>query len=340
LQALYLPWTSYAIVPLFALANAGVPLSGAAFHAAVRSRIALGIVVAYVVGKPLAISLGTAVLTRIAPALRPPIGWLSIVTGSAAAGAAFTVSLLVAALALHGADLEAAKLAILAAALVAPLSATAIVRLARLMPVDLRLRAVLGQAESIVDLAVPVDPERDHVRGRADATVTLVEYGDFECPYCGRAEAAITEVLGADADVRYVWRHLPLADVHPHTQTAAEASEAAAAQGKFWEMHDMLLDHQDQLEPDDLVRYAADLGLDVDRFVDDLRHHAGGKRISDDVEGAERSGVAGTPTFFVNGRRHWGAYDAAGLARSIREARARAAVQDGDSPRQRTVTTS
>ncbi len=325
LQELFLPWTSYAIVPLFALANAGVPLGASSLDRAVHSRVAIGIVVAYVVGKPLGIGLATALVARIAPRLRPPIGWLSVAAGGAAAAAAFTVSLLVASLALHGRDLQSATLGILAAAALAPLSAWAVVRGATLLPADLRLRAVLGQAESIVDLAVPVDLARDHVRGAEDAAVTLLEYGDFECPYCGRAEDAIESVLGT-GDVRYVWRHLPLTDVHPRAQLAAEASEAAAAQGRFWEMHDVLLDHQDELAPPDLVRHARELGLDVDRFVDDLRRHAGGKRIADDVESAEQSGVAGTPTFFVNGRRHWGAYDVAGLTRSVREARARARV--------------
>jgi Na+/H+ antiporter NhaA len=330
LQALYLPWTSYAIVPLFAFANAGIHLTGTAIHDALHSRVAIGILLAYVIGKPLGIALGTATVGRFAPGLRPPLGWLSIATGGTAAAAAFTVSLLIATIALQGSDLQAAKLAILAAAALAPLLTAGVVRGSRLLPVDVRLRAMLGKAESMVDLAVPVDAERDHVRGRGDATVTLVEYGDFECPYCGRAERAITEVLGESADVRYVWRHLPLSDVHVHAQLAAEASEAAAAQGKFWEYHDVLLAHQDALEADDLVRYAEELGLDAERFVDNLSRHAGGKRISDDVDSAEESGVAGTPTFFVNGRRHWGAYDAAGLTRSIKEARARArAVASG-----------
>jgi Na+/H+ antiporter NhaA/glutaredoxin len=324
LQAFWLPWTSYLIVPLFAFVNAGVPLTGGALTAAVHSRVAIGILVAYVVGKPLAVTAATAAVGRAAPRLRPPIGWLSVVAGGAAAGAAFTVSLLIATIALHGRELQSAKLAILVCAALAPAVAAGVVRGSRLLPVDLRLRAMLGRAESIVDLAVPVDPERDHVRGPAGATVTLVEYGDFECPYCGRAEEAITELLGTDADVRYVWRHLPLTDVHPHAQSAAEASEAAAAQGAFWAMHDLLLAHQDALEPSDVVRYAEQIGLHLDRFIEDFERRAGGKRISDDVESAEESGVAGTPTFFVNGRRHWGAYDAAGLTRSVREARARA----------------
>ncbi len=330
LQALYLPWTSYAIVPLFALANAGVPLHGDALRSAATSAIGLGIFVGYVVGKPLGIGLTTWLVGRVAPRLRPPVGWLSVSAGGAASAAPFTVSLLIAALALEGGDLQDAKLGVLAAAVCGPALAALVARSAALLPLDRKLRAVLGRSESMVDIAVPVDLERDHVRGPEDASVTLLEYGDFECPYCGRAEEALESVLGSDLDIRYVWRHLPLTDVHPHAQQAAEASEAAALQGRFWELHDLLLDHQGALEPTDLVEYAEALGLDVDRFLDDLRRHAGGRRIADDVDSAELSGVAGTPTFFVNGRRHWGAYDAAGLTRAVREARARARVAATD----------
>jgi Na+/H+ antiporter NhaA/predicted DsbA family dithiol-disulfide isomerase len=320
LQALYLPWTSYLVVPLFALANAGVQLRANAFG----SRIALAIIAAYLVGKPVGIALSTLLVGRAVPKLRPPVGWLSVTAGGAAAGTPFTISLLVAALALHGGELESAKLGVLAAAVLAPALSWLVVRVAALLPLDARLRALLGTAQSLVDLAVPFDPSRDHVRGPANASVTLVEYGDFECPFCGRAERSITELLGEAADVRYVWRHLPLTDVHPHAQLAAEAAEAAAAQGKFWEMHDVLLAHQDALEPDDLLRHARRIGLDVERFADDVRKRAGSSRIADDVDSAEQSGVAGTPTFFVNGRRHWGAYDLTGLMRSVKEARARA----------------
>ena len=129
-----------------------------------------------------------------------------------------------------------------------------------------------GTAEEILDLAEDVDPERDHIRGPDDAPVTLVEYGDFECPYCGQAEAVIRELLDSFGDdLRYVWRHLPLNDVHPNAQLAAEAAEAAGAQGAFWEMHDLLLDHQDELGPRELARTPSELGLDVDRFWEELR---------------------------------------------------------------------
>jgi protein-disulfide isomerase len=127
-------------------------------------------------------------------------------------------------------------------------------------------------------------------------------------------------------DVRYVWRHLPLNDVHPNTQLAAEAAEAAADQGAFWEMYDLLLAHQDALRADDLIAYAEQLGLDVERFTDDLRRHAGAARVAEDVDSADLSGVTGTPTFFVNGLRHYGAYDIATLSAAVRAAGARASL--------------
>ncbi len=137
------------------------------------------------------------------------------------------------------------------------------------------------------------------------------------------AETAVRELLADRGDVRYVWRHLPLRDVHPHAELAAEASEAAAAQGAFWPMHDLLMDHQDALLVPDLLGYARQLGLDLERFRDDLRRHAGASRIAQDVEGADMSGVSGTPTFFINDRRHEGAYDVDALRRAALIARVR-----------------
>ncbi len=158
-----------------------------------------------------------------------------------------------------------------------------------------------------------------------DAPVTLVEYGDFECPYCGQAEEVIRQLLDEQGDdLRYVWRHLPLEDVHEHAQLAAEASEAAGAQGTFWEIHDELLSHQDALRPRELVAAAERLGLDVDRFREDLRRREFAPRVAEDVDEADASGVTGTPTFFINGRRHYGAYDLETLTREVRTARARA----------------
>ncbi len=244
----------------------------------------------------------------------------------AVAGIGFTVSLLIASLALSGTELAEAKLGILSAAVAATGLSWIVFRVVNGLPIRTRLRALLGVAEAITDLIVPVEPGRDHIRGPAHAAVTVVEYGDFECPYCGQAEPGVRELLHEFGDIRYVWRHLPLPDVHPEAQLAAEAAEAAGRQGKFWEMHDRLFDHQDALRPRDLVAHAAALGLDLDRFATDLRKHVGAAHVSEDVESADLSNVSGTPTFFVNGRRHYGAYDLESLSKAVKLAMARAKI--------------
>jgi Na+/H+ antiporter NhaA len=327
LQQLFHPWTSYVIVPLFALANAGIVIDGGFLHRAFGSPITLGILVGYVVGKPVGI-LGTSwLITRLSRGrLRPPVGWAAVAGGGTIAGIGFTVSLLVATLAFKGPQLEEAKVGILSAALAASIITWLLFRATALLPRRLKIRALLGTAETLVDLYIEVDPERDHVRGPIEAPVTVVEYGDFECPYCGQAEPVVRELLGDFGDVRYVWRHLPLNDVHPNAQVAAEAAEAAADQGAFWEMHDLLLAHQDALSPSDLVGYAEQLGLDAERFKNTLREHGAAARVAEDVDSADLSGVSGTPTFFINGRRHYGAYDIVTLSAAVRAAGARALV--------------
>jgi protein-disulfide isomerase len=147
-----------------------------------------------------------------------------------------------------------------------------------------------------------------------------------ECPYCGRAEPVVRELLAGYGDLRYVWRHLPLTDVHPDALAAAEAAEAAARQGKFWEMHDQLLNHRDALTANDLIRYADQLGLDTGRFARDLRDRTGQAKIAADVDSADLSGVSGTPTFFIKGKRHHGAYDIDTLATAVRSARTRVLI--------------
>jgi Na+/H+ antiporter NhaA len=327
LQAVFHPWTSYLIVPLFALANAGIVISGPFLAQAFTSPVTLGILAAYVIGKPVGVAGGTALAGLISRGrLRPPVGWASLLGAGTIAGIGFTVSLLIASLAFTGPLLAEAKAGVLTAALCAAALTWLVFRLTGLLPKYARLRALLGTSPLIQDLAVPVDPRRDHLRGPLNAPVTVVEYGDFECPYCGRAEPAVRELLADFGDVRYVWRHLPLTDVHPHAQLAAEAAEAAAAQGAFWEMHDLLLDHQDELRPADLSRYAAQLGLDAARFGKDLGKRSGAGRVAEDVDSADLSGVSGTPTFFVNGQRHQGAYDIAALSAAVMAARARAAI--------------
>ena len=211
----------------------------------------------------------------------------------------------------------------MSAALVASVLTWAVYRFTAVLPPERRARALLGDARLIQDLIPEVDPAQDHIRGPAGASITVIEFGDFECPYCGRAEPVVRDLL-ADTDVRYVWRHLPLTDVHPQAQLAAEAAEAAAAQDAFWPMHDLLLARQDNLRLVDLLRYAEELGLDLDRFRDDLKRHAHDTRIAQDVESADLSGVSGTPTFFINGQRHYGAFDIDTLKAAVKVARAQA----------------
>ena len=328
LQQLYHPWTSYVIVPLFALANTGIVINGTLLARAFSSPITLGILLGYVLGKPAGILGGSWLVTRLSRGrLRPPVGWAAVAGAGAIAGIGFTVSILIASIALHGVDLKEAKLGVLSAAVCAPLLTWLIVRITATMPRRARIRALFGTSESIVDLAAPVNPDRDHIRGpREGAPVTLVEYGDLECPYCGRAEPIVRELLFDFTDIRYVWRHLPLSDVHPNAQQAAEAAEAADRQGAFWEMHDLMLDHQDALQPDDLLGYAEQLSLDLDRFQDDLRDDERTRRVEEDVDSADRSGVAGTPTFFINERRHDGAYDIDTLSAAVRAAGARSLI--------------
>ena len=327
LQQLWHPWTSYAIVPVFALANTGIAVNGALLSRAFTSPITLGILLGYVIGKPVGIVGCSWLVTRLSGGrLRPPVGWAAVAGAGTIAGAGFTVALLVATLAFDGTRLEEAKVGILSAVLGASLLTWLLFQATRRLPRRLRIIAVLGTAQPLLDLDREVDSERDHVRGPMEAPVTMVEYGDFECPYCGQAEPVVRELLGDFGDVRYVWRHLPLSDVHPNAQLAAEASEAAARQGAFWEMHDLLLDHQDALEPSDLMEYAERLGLDIERFSNDLREHEGAAQIAEDVDSADISGVSGTPTFFINGQRHYGAYDIDTLSKAVVTAGARATI--------------
>jgi Na+/H+ antiporter NhaA len=320
------PWTSFVIVPLFALANAGIHVDAGLVSDAATSPITLGIVVGYLVGKPLGIAGATwATLRFQRGGLRQSLTWPTIFGGGVVAGIGFTVSLLIATLAFDGAQLEQAKLGVLASAALATPTAWLVFRVIARLPPSVRARQLGATADEIVDLSDDVDSARDHVRGPDDAPVTLVEYGDYECPFCGQAEIVIRELLESFGDdLRYVWRHLPLNDVHPRAQTAAEAAEAAAGQGAFWPMHDRLLDHQDELSPRDLLRHAVDLGLAVDRFMDELRRRTHAPRVDEDVTSADASGVAGTPSFFINGRRHHGAYDVATLGVAVRAARTRA----------------
>jgi Na+/H+ antiporter NhaA len=327
LQTFYHPWTSYLIVPLFALANAGIVLNGSFLAHAYTAPITLGVLIGYVVGKPIAVVATSRAVTRLSRGrIRPPVGWAAVVGSGTIAGIGFTVALLIADRAFHGAELAEAKLGALTAAAVASLLTWLVFRLTALLSPTQRARALFGDTNLIQDLVPEVDASRDHVRGPADAPITIIEFGDFECPYCGRAEPVVRELL-TDTDVRYVWRHLPLTDVHPQAQLAAEAAEAAAEQKAFWPMHDLLLSRQDNLRVVDLMRYADELGLDGERFRDDLKRHAFTARIDQDIESADLSGVSGTPTFFINGQRHYEAFDIETLSAAVKTVRAQLRVR-------------
>ncbi|MGW3664722.1 Na+/H+ antiporter NhaA [Streptomyces sp. NPDC005141] len=323
LLARFLPWVSFAIVPLFALANAGTPLDSEELTDAFSSPITLGIVCGCVLGNVIGI-VGALAAARVVSKgrLQPTVGWGSVTVGSAIAGAAFTVSLLIASLAFEGEELNQARIGIVATILAAYLVSSAVAAAIMMLPERQQARALLGKRQPLNDLTFAVDPDHDWIRGPHNAPVTVVEYADFECPFCGQAEPVVRELL-ADLgdDVRYVWRHLPLTDVHPHAQLAAEAAEVAGAQGAFWGMHDLLMQRQDALTVDDLLRYAHELGLDMSAFREGLENHRGARKVAVDVDSADMCGVSGTPTFFINGRRHRGAYDIETLSEAVRVAR-------------------
>jgi protein-disulfide isomerase len=168
-------------------------------------------------------------------------------------------------------------------------------------------------------LTVPVS-DRDHFRGDLGARLVLVEYGDYECPYCGAAHPVVKEVLRLlDRESCFAFRHFPIVSSHPHALRAAEAAEAAGAQGRFWSMHDRLFEHQSELDDDSLVRHAVRIGLDPREFVADLASHRHLERIQEDLSSGARSGVNGTPTFFVNGIRYDGPRDVTSIVRALRE---------------------
>ena len=174
------------------------------------------------------------------------------------------------------------------------------------------------EAAEATRLDPPVDPAHDHIRGLVDAPLTLVEYGDAECPFCGATTGVVEELRERFGDrLRYVFRHLPLEDMHPRARLAAEAMEAAGAQGRFWEMHDRLFAEQDRLEIEDLVGHAQAMGIDAERFLESLHDDVHEAAIDADVDSAERSGVSGTPTFFVNGERVQGPHDAVALGEAL-----------------------
>jgi protein-disulfide isomerase len=171
------------------------------------------------------------------------------------------------------------------------------------------------------ELTVPVDVDRDHIQGPVDASVTLLEYGDYECPYCGAAYPIVKEVQDRMGDqLRFVFRNFPITTSHPHAEQAAEAAEAAGSQGRFWEMHDTLYENQRRLGDDDLRSYAARIGLDLESFERDVAEHVHAPRVREDFMSGVRSGVNGTPTFYINGVRHDDSYELETLLAALEQA--------------------
>ncbi|GAB2825342.1 Na+/H+ antiporter NhaA [Streptomyces daliensis] len=306
---LWQPWSALVIVPVFAVANAGVRLDGETLSAALRSPLTWGVVAGLVVGKTVGITGAAAWAVRMGMGTLPGGLRLPRLAGGAAlSGIGFTISLFIIDLALKDPALQdQARVGVLLASVLAVLTGWLITRgYERLRP---------EEASKPPDrLVEPVDPDRDHVLGPDDAPLTLVEYADFECPFCGRATGSVDEVRRHFGErLRYVYRHYPLGDVHPHAALAAEASEAAAAQGGFWPMHDRLFARSHALTFDDLVAHADALGLDTDRFARELRLRLHERRVREDVRTGQVSGVRGTPTFFIGDELHQGPFDAVTL---------------------------
>jgi Na+/H+ antiporter NhaA len=311
------PYVSFVVLPLFALVNAGVRLDAASLSAAVRSPLTWGIVAGLVLGKFIGITGATwfmnqTGLGQLAPGLR----LRRVAGGAALSGIGFTISLFIVDIAIsEPARQDQARIGVIAASIIAFILGWAIFHITDLVsppePIGLKLIR-------------PIDPERDHTRGNPEAALTLVEYGDFECPFCSRATGAIEEVrTHFGDDLLYVWRHFPLERAHPRAFDAARASEAAALQGRFWEMAHELFDHQDDLEWSDIYRYAVASGCDIEKFDEDVRVQPSKvlHRVQDDAEDADVMDLNSTPTFFVNGKRHKGPWDSASLIRALETSR-------------------
>lgn len=313
LQSAYAPYVAYVILPLFALANAGVQVSPEILAAAAQSALTWGVVVGLVMGKLLGVFGSSAVLRGLRLGeFGPGLTLDRLAGGAALCGIGFTISLFIVDLAIDDESAQnEARVGVLAASVIALAIATIIFRISDARRPDL---------ESGQRLARPVDSRRDHVFGSDDAPFTIVEYGDFQCGFCLKASGSIQEVKEELGDrLRYVWRHAPLTQVHPNALAGAEAAEAAGLQGRFWEFERGLFADQENQRPSDIVRVARDLGLDIDRFERDLSSPEVTGRVQDDMLDAEAMGITSVPTLFINGRRHTGPYDAQSLIRALEE---------------------
>lgn len=311
-DAAWRPYISFGVLPIFAFANAGVRLDAETVRDAVTSPVAWGIVVALMVGKFVGITGATALVRALGRGqLAPGLGLNRIAGGGALSGIGFTISLFLVPIAISDPETQnIARVAVLTASVLAFFAGWGMLVVGDRVWPPRPVGAMLAR---------PFDAPRDHFRGSAAAPHEIVEYGDFECPFCSRATGSIDAVLEhfGESTVRWVWRHLPLDGPHPHAQEAAQAAEAAALQGRFIDMAQVLFANQDRLEAADLCMYAADLGLDPERFMEDFQSPRVLRRIHDDRLDAELMDLASTPTFFVNGRRHVGPYDSASLIRAL-----------------------
>jgi len=311
LQSAYAPYVAYVILPLFALANAGVVLSPDIIGGALVSPLTWGIIVGLVAGKLIGVFGSTTVL-RLLKIGEFGAGLTAdrMLGGAALCGIGFTISLFIVDLAIVDELAQnEARVGVLAASVIAFLIATIVFRISDALHPD---------TETGQTLARPVDPERDHIFGDPEAPYVIVEYGDFQCGFCLKASGSIQEVHRELGDqLCYVWRHAPLVEYHPNAQAAAEASEAAALQGRFFEFERGLFADQEHQRPSDILRLAESLGLDVERFQRDLVSAEVAARVRDDMLDAEAMNITAVPTLFVNGRRHVGPYDAQSLLRAL-----------------------
>ncbi|WP_314506632.1 Na+/H+ antiporter NhaA [uncultured Microbacterium sp.] len=311
LQSAYAPYVAYVILPLFALANAGVVINPEILAGAMTSALTWGIIVGLVAGKFIGVFGSAAVLKVLRVGeFGPGLTLDRIAGGAALCGIGFTISLFIVDLAIDDPDAQnQARVGVLAASVIAFLISTLVFRISD---------AVRPDDDAGQTLARPVDDRRDHVFGSPDAPYTIVEYGDFQCGFCLKASGSIQEVKNElGDDLRYVWRHAPLTAYHPNALAGAEAAEAASLQGKFFEFERGLFADQENQRPSDIIRLARDLDLDVERFERDLTSPEVTGRVRDDMLDAEAMGITSVPTLFINGRRHTGPYDAQSLIRAL-----------------------